>query len=115
VKINSQLKSIKMKKITLCLMAAFLSLTFIPVQSQAGTVPTSTSAATPVESAEANSLKARLDEIKEMDKSNMSSSEKKSLRKEVRSIKSQLNELGGGVYLSVGAVIIILLLLILLL
>jgi hypothetical protein len=45
----------------------------------------------------------------------MTSSEKKELRKEVRSTKKQLRELSGGVYLSVGAVIVILLLLIILL
>ena len=50
-----------------------------------------------------------------MDKSKMSSPEKRQLRKEVRTIKSTLNVLGEGVYLSVGAIIIIILLLILLL
>ncbi len=50
-----------------------------------------------------------------MDKSNLSSLEKKQLRKEVRATNKQLKELNGGIYLSVGAVIIILLLLILLL
>ncbi len=57
----------------------------------------------------------RLDEIKAMDKSNMSRAEKKALRKEVRNIKSSLAANNGGVYLSVGAIIIIILLLILLL
>lgn len=56
----------------------------------------------------------RLDEIKEMDKSNLSRAEKKELRKEVRSIKSELRSTGNGVYLSIGAIIIIILLLILL-
>jgi len=42
--------------------------------------------------------------------------EKKELRKEVRSIKSELNELSdGGIYLSAGAVIILIILLIILL
>ncbi|MBB6004401.1 hypothetical protein [Arcicella rosea] len=66
-------------------------------------------------SVEATVLINRLEEIKAMDKSNMSSIEKKALRKEVRSIKQSLKEVGGGVYLSVGAIIIIVLLLILLL
>ncbi|CAM3699166.1 hypothetical protein FLGE108171_11015 [Flavobacterium gelidilacus] len=57
----------------------------------------------------------RLDEIKEMDKSELSRAEKKELRKEVRVIKSELRSSGNGVYLSVGAIIIIVLLLILLL
>ena len=57
----------------------------------------------------------RLDEIKAMDKTNMSSVEKKELRKEVRTIKKELKSTGNGVYLSIGAIIIIILLLILLL
>lgn len=49
-----------------------------------------------------------------MDKSNLNSSDKRILRKEVRSIKQQLKEMSGGVYISAGALIIILLLLIIL-
>ena len=98
-------------------MAAFLSLTFIPHQVKAGTeiVPTSMPAAKPVESAQAKVLLDRLNEINAMDKSKLTSSEKKELRKEVRLTKKQLKELGGGVYLSVGAIIIIVILLIILL
>jgi hypothetical protein len=58
---------------------------------------------------------ARLLEIKAMDKSNLSSSEKKALRKEVRSIKGHSYYARGGIYLSVGAILIIVLLLVLLL
>ncbi len=57
----------------------------------------------------------RLNEIKEMDKSSLSSIEKKELRTEVKTIKSTLRSTGNGVYLSVGAIIIVILLLILLL
>lgn len=60
-------------------------------------------------------ITARLYEIKAMDKSNMSASEKKSLRKEVKAMKQEMREGGGGIYLSIGAVIIIILLLIILL
>ena len=98
-------------------MTALLSLTFIPTQLKAGveTTPVSIVLTKPVESAEANVLLARLNEIKGIDKSKLNSHEKKQLRKEVRSIRSQLKTMGGGVYLSVGAIIIIILLLILLL
>jgi hypothetical protein len=50
-----------------------------------------------------------------MDKSKLSHADKKALRKEVRTIKSELAANNGGVFLSVGAIIIIILLLILLL
>ena len=51
--------------------------------------------------------------IKEMDKSQLNSNQKKELRKELRTMKKAINN--GGVYLSVGSIIIIVLLLILLL
>ncbi len=57
----------------------------------------------------------RLEEIKKMDKSELSRAEKKELRKEVKTLKGEIKSSGGGVYLSVGAIIIIILLLILLL
>ena len=67
-----------------------------------------------VETAYANALVDRLNEIKEMDMSAMSSSEKNELRKEVRAIEKEQRP-SGGVYISVGGVILIILLLILLL
>ena len=53
----------------------------------------------------------RVEEIKAMDKSNLSRAEKKELRKELRTMKKEARAMGGGVYLSVGAIIIIILLL----
>jgi hypothetical protein len=106
-----------MKKIIFCLMATGLLLTVNPVQSKAAASdpPSAIIVIKPEETAEAKALLLRLDEINAMDKSELKSSEKKNLRKEVRSIKHQLNLLGEGLYLSVGAIIIILLLLIILL
>ena len=49
-----------------------------------------------------------------MDKSKMKSAEKKSMRKEVRTINHRLHD-GGGIYLSAGAAILIVILLIVLL
>lgn len=99
------------------MMITFLSLSFISTPVTAATDPTPTTIADPktVDSRQADVLLERLNEIKAMDKSNLNSSEKRQLRKETRAIKSQLKEIGGGVYLSVGAIIVILLLLILLL
>lgn len=65
--------------------------------------------------AEVKAMLTRLDEIKTIDRSNLNSTEKKALRKEVRDIKKNLRASNNGVYLSVGAIIIIILLLILLL
>jgi hypothetical protein len=49
-----------------------------------------------------------------MDKSKLKASEKKQLRKEVKSIRHRLNDLNSGFYVSAGALIVIVLLLILL-
>jgi len=57
----------------------------------------------------------RVEEIKAMDKSDLSKDEKKALRKELKELKQEARAMGGGVYLSVGAIIIIILLLILIL
>lgn len=101
-------------------MTALLSLTFIPMQLKAGTETSTLSTVAvnndnAVVSAEATVLITRLDAINAMDKSTMNSTDKQLLRKEVRSIKGQLSEMGGGVYLSVGAILLIALLLIILL
>jgi len=106
-----------MKKIVLCLVMGFLSLAFLPLQSKAATAeePTSVPAPKPAESAEAKTLLLRLDEIKATDKSKLNSEEKKDLRKEVKSIKHNLKDIGSGVYLSGAAIILIVVLLIVLL
>lgn len=57
----------------------------------------------------------RLQEIKGMDKSELTRSEKKDLRKEVLGIKKERKAMSGGVYLSVGAILIVVLVLLLIL
>ncbi|MFZ0282308.1 MAG: hypothetical protein WAL29_11690 [Bacteroidales bacterium] len=107
-----------MKKVFLSLAMAFLSITFLPVQSAevnkekpAALAP----APKPADEAEARILISRLNEIDSMDKSKMNSSEKKNLRKEVKSIKSKLSDISGGIYISGAAIIVILVLLLILL
>jgi hypothetical protein len=60
-------------------------------------------------------IRTRVNEIKGMDKSGLSRSERKAVRKELRDMKKESREMKGGVYLSIGAIIIIILLLILIL
>ena len=71
--------------------------------------------ATEQESREARELTTRLETIRSIDKRQLSVSERKELRQEVREIRQRLRDIGGGVYLSAAALIIIILLLILLL
>lgn len=70
----------------------------------------------PVEnSTESIQLIERLDDIKNMDMSELNRKEKKELRKEVKTIEQQLKKNNGGVYLSIGGIIIVILLLIIIL
>jgi len=62
-----------------------------------------------------NVMVQRLEEIKAMDKADLTRTEKKALRQEVKTIKHELTINEGGVYVSVGALLIIILLLIILL
>jgi len=66
-------------------------------------------------------IKDRVNEIKSMDKSTLTHEQKKELRAELREMRKEARAIhssdgmGGGIYLSVGAIIIIILLLILIL
>lgn len=62
-----------------------------------------------------DALKLRRLEIKNMDKSTLTHSQKKSLRKEVNLMNKEQVHGGGGIYLSLSAIVVVLLLLIILL
>ncbi len=113
-------KTLIMKKILLYLMVTCLSFTLLPSQSFGAALeePVTTEAPKPAEateSAEVTALLLRLDEINARDMTKLKASEKKSLRKEVRTIKHELKSVGGGIYLSGGTLILIIILLIILL
>ena len=65
--------------------------------------------------AKLQAIKARVEEIKAMDKSQLTKTEKQELKAELKTMKTQARAMGGGIYLSVGAIIIIILVLILIL
>ncbi|MDP4263324.1 MAG: hypothetical protein Q8941_12430 [Bacteroidota bacterium] len=98
--------------------ASFVMLIAIAVPASAGSiVPVSAYAnsASKTEDPRAQQLLQRLQEIKAMNKSELTRTEKKDLRKEVKEIRKEMKSTSKGVYLSVGAIIIIILLLILIL
>lgn len=103
-----------MKKTIFCIMIACSSL--YPLQTKATTTAghSATTIPTSQDSAEASVLLLRLNEINAMDKSNLKPAQRKQLRKEVRSIKHRLTDLGSGIYISIGGLILILILLIIL-
>lgn len=103
-----------MKKSTVYAMMLMVALVCFPFHGNASEPVTGE----PVKTEMPAEIKAKLDrleEIKNMDKSELTRAEKRALRKEVRAIKGEVAAAKGGVYLSVGAIIIIILLLILLL
>ena len=106
-----------MKKIAFYVMTAVMlfSITTIPASASHEMNKVALVGTEKIELTEVHAMMSRLEEIKAMDKSIMSSKEKRELRKEIRSIKKNMAQLNGGVYLSIGAIIIIVLLLILLL
>src|SRR4051812_24748475 len=104
-----------MKKLPFYLMMMVLSLSIYPSTIIAAETKSSVETNSKEMPAEVKVMFNRLEEIKTMDKSSLSRSEKKELRKEVRAIKAELKTTSNGVYFSVGAIIIIILLLILIL
>ena len=60
-------------------------------------------------------IRVRAEEIKSIDKSTLSRTERKALKKELREMNKESKVISGGVYLSVAAILIIILVLILVL
>jgi hypothetical protein len=103
-----------MKKMIYTLAAAVMLTLSVNTSMAAGKEPAKE--LTTQQQAQLEQIKQRVEEIKAMDKSDLSRQERQELRKEVKEMKAQANAIaGGGVYLSVGAIIIILLILILIL
>jgi hypothetical protein len=103
-----------MKNLLITFATLFVMVAFTPTGLHAeASVPGSNPA--PVESADMQALKNRVQEIRAMDKSTLSRSEKKELRQELKDINKTMRDNNNGIYLSLGAIIIVILLLILLL
>ncbi len=106
-----------MKKILNLGLAIALSIAAIPVSAgvSVSAQPNPAKQTEKTERAMAKTLMVRLFQIKNLDKSHLSSGQKATLRMEVQGIHRSLKDLGGGVYISAGAVIVILIILIILL
>ena len=63
---------------------------------------------------EISRLTKRVEEIRDMDKSNLNAKEKRALRKELKEIKANVRADGGYVYIGAGTLILIIILVILL-
>jgi hypothetical protein len=64
---------------------------------------------------ELSRLTKRVEEIRDMDKTNMTTKEKRGLKKELKEIKTNVRKDGGGIYIGVGTLVLIIILLIILL
>jgi len=84
----------------------------IPTQMYANTPTPAKASIANINEVQAEAMLKRLNEIKDMDKSNMTRPEKKTLRKEVKEIQKVMGNNNGGIFISLGALIIIILLLI---
>lgn len=103
-----------MKKIIYALMLVFtLGISANTVSASENNKPKTE--LTAEQKAQLDRIVSRVEEIRKMDKSNLTRAEKKALRKELREMKEQARGLDQKVYLSVGAIIIIVLLLIIIL
>jgi len=104
-----------MRKQLLCL--SFVALTFLMFPNTTMASEKAPIHKTPEKTeipVEVRTMLNRLDEIKDMDKSELTRVERKELRTEVRTIKREMRASGNGLYISTGAIIIILLLIIIL-
>lgn len=103
-----------MKKISYFLAIMFCFLAFTPAVNAAGlSKDKEETELSPEDEARLEEMKARVDEIKSMDLSELSKDERKEVREELRGMKKEAKAMGDGIYLSVGAIIVILLILIL--
>lgn len=102
----------QIKTIFMGILVSCLSLIFYPQQTIAANSTTPISSGT-ITASKTEIIVSRINEIKTMDKSNLKPQDKKILRNELLSMKSQLECTDNGIYISVGGIIIILLLLIL--
>jgi hypothetical protein len=112
---NQQIKQNFMKKTLRYCIMAFISVSMAMPARADNKQQVAAETGINSDAVKARALIERLHDIKDMNKSSLSSGEKQRLRQEVRNIHEQLKTVGGGVYLSTAAIIIIILLLILLL
>lgn len=105
-----------MKKTIYFALLAIFSLSAAPAfatESSKNATETSTATTNKLSEEEINSYKARVEEIRDMDKSEMTASEKKELKNEVKDIKETMRR--DGVYFYVGGTTLLLIILILIL
>jgi len=110
-----------MKKTIFIALLAIFSLSASTVFAAEKTTATETAATTApaatetkLSAEEVSTYRARVEEIREMDKSNLSSSEKKDLKNELKDIKATMHKDGTYIYIGGSTILIIIILLLVL-
>ncbi len=101
------------KKMRTIYVIALALLSLMPVQMKAEAKNSPSDPIENLNSADVEALANRVEEIKAMDKSNLTRPEKVQLRKELRSIKHKLDD--GGVFISAGALLVVIIILLIIL
>jgi hypothetical protein len=111
-----QLNTLKSRVKSLAFTFTLTALMFCAIDTKAETAAVSKSNIEAFQSdqSKADQMMNRLTEIRLMDHSKMSPPQRKTLKKELQSMKKKFQSLDGGIYISAGAIIIILLLIIIL-
>lgn len=108
------LENLFMKKSSLLMLFALLCASPEMLQAKEGR-PADKKELTTEQQVRLAEISRRVEEIRTMDRSNLSRQDRKELRNELQELKKEAKVMKGGVYLSVGAIIIIILVLILIL
>jgi len=104
-----------MKKIAYFLSLMFLMTAFAPVAIAADHKKDKDKTELSVADQERlTEIETRVEEIKEINLSDLDNEERRALKKELKELNKEAKQVGGGVYISVGAIILILILLIVL-
>lgn len=99
-----------MKKIAYYLSIMFFLAAFAPAAMANDNKPAIDKTLTVEQQAKLSEIEGRVAEIKAMDFSEMTAEERKEVKNELREMKKEAKRVGGGVYISVGAIILILIL-----
>ena len=104
-----------MKKTIFCALLAIFSLSAVPTfATKPATTETTTETTTKLSEEEISNYRARVEEIRDMDKSDLSASEKTELKNELKDIKATMHKDGTFIYIGGSTLVIILILLLIL-
>jgi cytochrome c-type biogenesis protein CcmH/NrfG len=103
-----------MKKTIFIALLAIFSLSAAPVFAAKTSANATTEATTKLTEEEVSNYRARVEEIREMDKSELSSTEKKELKSELKDIKETMRKDGSYIYIGGSTLLVIIIILLIL-